>query len=31
MKFSKKTIFAALFIVSLVFILFVGRKFDPAT
>jgi len=31
MKFSKKTIFVALFIVSLVFILFVGRKFDPAT
>lgn len=31
MKISKKTIFAVLFIVSLVFIFFVGRKFDPAT
>lgn len=31
MKFSKKKVFAALFIVSLIFIFFVGRKFDPAT
>lgn len=31
MKFSKKTIFAALVIVSLVIVFFVGRKFDPET
>ena len=31
MKISKKTIFAALFIVYLIFVLFVGRKFDPQT
>ena len=31
MKISKKTIFAALFIVSLVFIFFVGRNYNPET
>ncbi len=31
MKFSKQTIIAAIFIVSLVLIFFVGRKFDPET
>lgn len=31
MKLSKKTIFAAIFIVSLIVVFFVGRKFDPAT
>ena len=31
MKISKKTIFTLMFIVSLIFIFFVGRKFDPAT
>lgn len=31
MKISKQTIFAVLFIVSLVFVFFVGRKFDPQT
>lgn len=31
MKISKKTIFATLFIVSLVFIFFVGRNYNPET
>lgn len=31
MKISKKAIFATLFIVSLVIVFFVGRKFDPET
>jgi len=31
MKISKKTIFATLFIVSLIVIFFVGRRFDPET
>ncbi len=31
MKLSKQTIFTALFIISIVLIFFVGRKFDPET
>lgn len=31
MKFSKKTVFAALVIVSLIIVFFVGRRFDPET
>lgn len=31
MNISKKTIFTVLFIVSLIFVFFVGRRFDPAT
>jgi len=31
MKISKQMIFSVLFIVSLIFVFFVGRKFDPTT
>jgi hypothetical protein len=31
MKFRKQSIIAALFVVSLVLVFFVGRRFDPET
>jgi len=31
MKFNKKKVFAVIFIVSLIFVFFVGRKFDAKT